>query len=91
MPTVGGLVVRHFSWRSREQYVRKIANGSRAYQASGYGPEVGGHWQMWGVPPDDLAELAEWEQRVGDHFETWFYSSDPASDGSLIFDPSPVC
>ena len=30
----GGLVIRHFSWRSEEQYLRKIRNGQAAYAAT---------------------------------------------------------
>ena len=90
MPVCGGLVVRHYSWRSREQYAHKIEVGARAYAATDLPEGVGTHWRMFGLPPDDPAELAEWRERVGDHFETWFYSARPEQDSSLIFDPAPM-
>jgi hypothetical protein len=75
-----GFVVRHFSWRSPEQYVRKIRNGERAYAATDLPPQLGVHWRMWeGVPDEALA----------DHFRTWFWSADPTADSSLIYDPAP--
>lgn len=89
-PAAPGLVVRHYSWRTREQYVRKIATGAKAYALTDMPESTGGHWRMHGLPPDDPAALAEWEQRVGDHFTTWFYSPDPYADSSMIYDPAPL-
>lgn len=79
--TAGGLVVRHFSWRSEEQYLRKIRNGEAAYAATKLAPDVGAHWRMWQGHPDDA---------VREHFRTWFWSADPAADPTLIYDPAPV-
>lgn len=76
----GGLVVRHFSWRSAEQYLRKIRNGERAYGATNLGADVGAHWRMFEGKPDEA---------VVEHFETWFWMSDPANRDDLIFDPAP--
>lgn len=77
----GGLVVRHFSWRSAEQYVRKIRNGERAYAATSLPPDTGAHWRGWGDVPDDA--LAE-------HFKRWFWSAAPLEDDSLMYDPAPA-
>lgn len=77
----GGLSVRHFSWRSREQYLRKIRNGERAYAATDLPEDTGLHWRMWADHSDEA---------VMDHFDTWYYSRDPGGDPDLIYDPAPV-
>lgn len=81
MLTTGGLVIRHFSWRSEQQYVRKIINGARAYAATDLPETTGAHWRMFGNPPN--------EEAVADHFYRWFYSLDPAANDNLIYDPTP--
>jgi glycosyltransferase involved in cell wall biosynthesis len=74
---VGGLLVRHFTWRDEDQYVRKIRNGVEAYAATDLHPSLGQHWRMWeGHTDDDIRE----------HFRTWFYKIDPHADG-LVHDP----
>jgi glycosyltransferase involved in cell wall biosynthesis len=79
--TVGGLVVRHFSWRSEEQYLRKIRNGAAAYAATNMDETIGAHWRMF-----DGAE----DEAIRAHFRQWFFSSSPRSDNTLIFDPTPI-
>lgn len=83
---VGGLCVRHFSWRSEEQYVRKIANGARAFAAADppFPEDVGKHWRDKGSPDDP-----DFEERVGSIFRTYFYSRHPEQDRDLIYDPAP--
>lgn len=79
---VSGLVLRHFSWRSPEQYLKKIRNGSEAYAATDmHDPATfGAHWRMFDGATDDA---------IMDHFRKWFYIEDPTADPSLIFDPAP--
>lgn len=77
---VSGLVIRHFTWRTVDQYVRKIRNGERAYAATSMHPSVGAHWRAFEGKPDEA---------VADHFRTWFWKLDPAADASLIYDPAP--
>lgn len=74
----GGLHLRHFSWRSPEQYLRKIRNGEAAYAATSLPKDVGNHWRMWQGYPDEA---------ILDHFERWFYSKNPRADETLIYDP----
>lgn len=76
-----GLVVRHFSWRSAEQYVRKIRNGERAYAETDLPESTGLHWRMWEGLPDEA---------IADQFRAWFWSAAPELDDSLIYDPAPV-
>lgn len=81
--TTSGLVVRHFSWRSPQQYLHKIRVGEAAFAATDLPEDVGAHWRMWEGKPDEA---------VTDHFRTWFYIPDPLSPDrdDLIYDPAPV-
>lgn len=79
--SVGGLVIRHFSWRTREQYLRKIRNGVEAYKQTDLPKGTGEHWRMWEGKSDEAI--------IG-QFDTWFYSHRPKQDLSLIYDPAPV-
>jgi Glycosyl transferase family 2 len=83
--TSGGLVVRHFSWRSPEQYVAKIRNGYRAYAATDLPDSIGAHWRMHGDPDTDPL----FADRVRGHFESWFYVEKPRERPDLIYDPAP--
>lgn len=78
--TGAGLVVRHFSWRSAEQYVRKIRNGEAAYAATDLPESTGLHWRMFAGKPDEA---------IADCFRQWYWSADPWKDTTLISDPSP--
>lgn len=82
-----GLSLRHFTWRSEEQYVRKIRNGWEAYAATDYPIDIGGHWKAFG-PPDEPT----WEERVRWHYRTWFFAPDPPTPpdrtgSNLVYDP----
>lgn len=82
------LALRHFTWRTEDQYVRKIRNGWNAYAHTTMPPTVGGHWRMFG-PPDEET----WEERVRAHFYAWFYVANPPDDRpdlQLVFDPISV-
>lgn len=95
VPSPGSLVIRHFPYRSEEQFVRKIRNGAAAYQAAGDRlPETAGaHWRQWGQILDGGGESA-----VLQIFRTWYWRENPAveltTDGGvvlppLIYDPAP--
>lgn len=77
-----GLVVRHFPYRSAEQFIRKVRNGSAAYAATDLPPNVGAHWREYGAILDSQGEDA-----VAGIFREWFWSADPANDPGLIYDP----
>lgn len=79
-----GLVVRHFPYRSPEQFVSKAVNGGRAYAATDLPTTEGQHWR-------DYAALIEAHgPEVGhDLFRRWFWVADPTRDGTLILDPAP--
>ncbi len=86
------LVVRHFPYRSVDQFVRKVRNGSAAYRARGDDvPEnLGTHWREWGRMLDERGEEA-----LADIFRKWYWRVDPArrvtidgeKQGPLILDP----
>lgn len=67
------LIVRHFPYRSVEQFVRKVRNGAAAYRAMADVPAaVGAHWRQWG----DLLDQ-HGEQVLVDIFHTWYWRDDP--------------
>lgn len=78
------LVVRHYPYRSAEQFVRKARNGAAAYKATDLPDHIGAHWRQYGAILD-----AHGEQAVEDIFREWYWTADPTTDPSLIFDPCP--
>lgn len=83
--TVGSLLqIRHFPYRSWEQFKNKVINGSRAYAAMGGSVNQGAHWRSYG-------EILErhGEQALKEVFETWFHFLSPV-DAGLIHDPAPI-
>lgn len=77
---VPGLAVRHFSWRSAEQYLGKIRTGAAAYAATDMDDSVGAHWRMFNGAGDEA---------VMNHFRDWFYFDEPGIEPSLRLDPAP--
>lgn len=80
----GQLVVRHFPYRSAEQFERKARNGSQALAATNLPDETGQHWRDYGR----LLE-AHGPTVLHDVFREHFYTAEPAGDPALIFDPAP--
>ena len=81
----GQLVVRHFPYRSAEQFVRKVRNGAAAYAAAEDLPESAGrHWRNYG-------EILEHRgpEAVADIFREWFWVADPEAKPGLVHDPAP--
>ena len=77
-PSVPGILIRHYSWRSEEQYVRKIRNGLEAYAATDLPAATGAHWRSWeGATDEQLAA----------HFREWFWVEDPTERSDLFHDP----
>jgi glycosyltransferase involved in cell wall biosynthesis len=79
-PLEGQIIIRHFPIRSPAQMIRKARNGGAAYAATNLPEDVGAHWRQW----NDLSD-----EQLEDVFRTWYWSADPASDPTLIFDPVP--
>lgn len=83
--TDGLLIVRHFPYRSAEQFVSKARNGAAAYAATDLPAHVGAHWRGYG------AILAgQGEEACAGIFREWFWSADPHADPTLIYDPAPA-
>ena len=80
----GLLVVRHYPYRSPEQFVSKARNGAQAYAATELPWEFGQHWREYGQILDN-----DGPEALHGVFHRWFWSEDPAHDDSLIFDPCP--
>lgn len=71
----GSLTVGHFPWRSPDQFERKVANGSRAYDATGatMGSAQGAHWRQHGQILHDSGSAA-----LRQVYDEWFL--DPPID-----------
>lgn len=74
---VPGLTIDHFTWRTAEQYLRKIRNGIEAYRTVAR-QDIGVHWRMHDGATDE---------QIREHFLTWFYVTDPAARTDLRYDP----
>src|SRR5690606_6750737 len=88
----GELEVRHFPYRSPEQFISKIRNGAAAYAATDLPENVGSHWRQYGRYLDEHGE----EAVIEDIYRKWFWRSDPGDvviDGerqeALVYDPVP--
>lgn len=79
-----GLQVRHFPYRSWEQFKRKALNGLKAYQATDLPESFGGHWRSYG----NLILAHGDEQVRKEVYERWFWFFSPVDNG-MIYDPAP--
>lgn len=81
--TVPMLEVRHFPYRSAEQFVRKARNGAAAYAKTDLPANVGAHWRQYGTLLERFGEDA-----LHDVWRTHFWFLAPA-DAGLVPDPAP--
>lgn len=80
----GQLVVRHFPYRSPEQFVTKVRNGAAAYAATDLPEEMGKHWRDYGRLLDGGGPEA-----LHGVFYAWFHCATPQLDATLLYDPCP--
>ena len=78
------LVIRHYPYRSAEQFERKVRNGAAAYAATNLADDIGAHWRQYGEileseGPDALAGV----------FHKWFFYPRPDRHREICFDPCP--
>lgn len=59
--------IAHFPWRSAAQFVRKVANGHQAYQATDLPEDQGTHWRNYGELLEKRGEVA-----IEALFNDWF-------------------
>jgi Glycosyl transferase family 2 len=88
-PRTAGLQIRHFPYRSEEQFVRKLRQGSAALNATDLTDQIGKVWRGLGARDDDGLRDA-WRTLVETQnlpFEWWVPSKglveDPVSLGDL--------
>lgn len=81
--TVEALEIRHFPYRSAEQFVSKARNGAAAYRATDLPEHQGAHWRAYGDLLDRFGESA-----LEDVFREHFWHLSPVDHG-LIPDPAP--
>lgn len=72
----GALTVEHYPYRSPEQFVRKVRNGSAAYAATDLPRSTGQHWREYG---ELLAEHGA--AAVREHYQNAFVIDDPEARG----------
>lgn len=82
----GLLVIRHFPYRSGEQFCSKAKNGAAAYAATNLDEAVGAHWRGYGAI---LAASGE-QVLIDEVYKTWFHLNDPRTLSGVIFDPAPI-
>lgn len=76
---VDGATIRHYSWRTPEQYLRKIRNGIEAYALTDLPEGTGTHWRMFADATDEA---------IMAHFTEWFCIGEEDRRG-LVYDPAP--
>jgi glycosyltransferase involved in cell wall biosynthesis len=80
-----GLEIRHFPYRSAEQFIHKARNGAAAYRATDLPPTEGAHWRAYGDILDRLGE-----QGLAEVFNQHFFYLSP-TDSGLVHDPAAYC
>ena len=79
------LVIRHYPYRTAEQFVAKARQGGAALKLTDLPESSGAHWRQYA----QIAETHGDEALEGVFYE-WFHSDDPRADDTLIYDPAPV-
>lgn len=80
----GELVVRHFPYRSVDQFVSKVRNGAAAMAATTMPEATCAHWRRYGAILD-----AGGPAGIEEIFRKWFWFDRPDQRQDLIFDPAP--
>ncbi len=75
------LNIRHFSWRSEDQFLRKILNGRAAYAATNLSPMYGVGWRVYEGASDEAIREA---------FREHFVIQQPETDHTMIEDRAPL-
>lgn len=81
--SIEAMQIRHFPYRSPEQFVHKAENGAKAYAATTLPPSVGAHWRQYGEILQRHGQEALLEV-----FYEWYHFKSPV-DAGMIYDPAP--
>jgi hypothetical protein len=78
------LEIRHFPYRTWEQFKRKAINGGAAYEATDLPESSGAHWRQY------KKLIEKWGDEVVERevFAKYFYFFSPTDNG-MIYDPAP--
>ena len=83
-PIKSPLAIRHFPYRSEQQFIRKCRNGAEAYRQAKDVPEYeGAHWRQYGRILENQGEAG-----LSYFFYDWFYFQE-SRRGELVLDPAP--
>lgn len=77
--------IRHFPYRSPEQFIQKMRRGSAAYARTKYPENIGSHWRTYGRILEKYGEEA---MRM--IYFSQFFVAEPWRAG-LMEDPAPLC
>lgn len=80
------LVIRHYPYRSPEQFVSKARNGAAAYAATNLAENVGAHWRGYGA----ILQASGEKVLVDEVYRRWFFLNIPAAESTVIYDPAPI-
>lgn len=84
--TVGPLmVVRHFPYRTPEQFIERVRSAYDQLKKSRLPEVMGVHIRAYGKCLEE-----EGEDALRDHFMHWFYSPAPTDDDTIMYDPAPL-
>jgi glycosyltransferase involved in cell wall biosynthesis len=77
--------IRHFPYRSENQFIRKALNGAEAYKAAKDLPTtLGEHWRHYGEVFEQFGH-----EGLRDHFKHWFYFGEDRIEETIL-DPAPL-
>lgn len=77
------LEIRHFPYRSAEQFIRKAITGAAAYAATDLPLHQGAHWRQYGAIHDRLGD-----EGLAAVFREHFWFLAPV-EADMVYDPAP--
>jgi glycosyltransferase involved in cell wall biosynthesis len=78
----GLIFIRHFQYRSPEQFLSKVRNGARALELTSLPLDSGQHWRDFGIILNEHGEDA-----IREIFYQKYYCEHPEDDPDLVHDP----
>lgn len=81
----GLLIIRHFPYRTPNQFINKVRVGAAAYAVTDLEDASGSHWKDYGRLLQEGGE-----DTLKEVFHTWFYLVDPFNTEDIIYDPAPI-